>query len=113
VGKTFAMLGEGFRRRSRGTDVVIGFVETYGRAATEAQIRDLPVIPRKQLAYRGRLLEEMNLEITSPSRSGRASLSRGSPRSCERPHAICDCRSMGSQSTSLPDASRSMAMRSI
>ena len=62
VGKTYAMLGEGDRRRDRGTDVVIGFVETYGRAATEAQIRDLPVIPRKQVEYRGRLLEEMDLD---------------------------------------------------
>jgi two-component system, OmpR family, sensor histidine kinase KdpD len=62
VGKTYAMLDEGFRRRSRGADVVIGYVETYGRAATEAQIRDLPIIPRKLLTHRGVALEEMNLE---------------------------------------------------
>ena len=40
VGKTYAMLDEGKRRLRRGTDVVIGFVETYGRANTEAQIGD-------------------------------------------------------------------------
>ncbi|HXW59845.1 MAG TPA: ATP-binding protein [Solirubrobacteraceae bacterium] len=62
VGKTYAMLAEGYRRRKRGTDVVIGFVETYGRAATEAQMRDLPTIPRKRLAYRDRVLEEMDLD---------------------------------------------------
>ncbi|HYB24097.1 MAG TPA: ATP-binding protein [Solirubrobacteraceae bacterium] len=62
VGKTYAMLDEGYRRRRRGTDVVIGFVETYGRPATEAQIRDLPIVPRKRIAYRDRLLEEMDLE---------------------------------------------------
>lgn len=62
VGKTYAMLSEGFRRRSRGADVVIGFVETYGRVATEAQIRDLPIIPRKVLAHRGMAVEEMDLE---------------------------------------------------
>jgi len=62
VGKTYSMLGEGFRRRSRGTDVVIGFVETYGREATEAQIRDLPIIARKQVPYRNQLLEEMDLD---------------------------------------------------
>jgi two-component system, OmpR family, sensor histidine kinase KdpD len=61
VGKTYAMLGEGWRRRTRGSDVVIGFVEAYGRAVTEAQIRDLPVVPRKLVPYRGQLLEEMDL----------------------------------------------------
>ncbi len=45
VGKTFAMLNEGWRRRERGTDVVVGFVETHGRALTAAQIRDLEVAP--------------------------------------------------------------------
>jgi two-component system sensor histidine kinase KdpD len=61
VGKTYAMLDEGTRRRSRGTDVVIGFVETHGRAATEAQIGELPIIARQHVAYHGQLLEEMDL----------------------------------------------------
>jgi two-component system sensor histidine kinase KdpD len=62
VGKTYAMLNEGFRRRNRGTDVVIGYVETYGRVATQEQIRDLPIIARKQVVYRGKQLEEMDLD---------------------------------------------------
>ncbi|HXW38868.1 MAG TPA: DUF4118 domain-containing protein, partial [Acidimicrobiales bacterium] len=62
VGKTYAMLDEGWRRRSRGTDVVIGFVETHGRAKTAAQVRDLPVVPRHSLDYRGQMLEEMDTD---------------------------------------------------
>ena len=54
VGKTFAMLNEGRRRqRTRGTDVVVGFVETHGRANTAAQIGDLEVVPRRRIEYRG------------------------------------------------------------
>ena len=62
VGKTYRMLGEGVRRRERGTDVVIGLVETHGRAETARQIADLEVIPRRQTSYRGTVLEEMDLE---------------------------------------------------
>jgi two-component system, OmpR family, sensor histidine kinase KdpD len=62
VGKTFAMLNEGRRRGSRGTDVAVGLVETHGRANTAAQIGDLEVIPRKKVAYRGREFEEMDVE---------------------------------------------------
>jgi two-component system sensor histidine kinase KdpD len=62
VGKTYAMLDEGWRRRGRGTDVVIGFVETYDRPKTISQIRDLPVVPRRSLRYREQLLEEMDLD---------------------------------------------------
>ena len=62
VGKTFAMLNEGRRRASRGTDVVVGLVETHGRANTAAQIGDLEVIPRKKLVYRGSEFEEMDVD---------------------------------------------------
>jgi two-component system, OmpR family, sensor histidine kinase KdpD len=62
VGKTFAMLNEGRRRRDRGTDVVIGFVECHGRARTEEMIGDLEVVPRKQVEYRGSALAEMDLD---------------------------------------------------
>jgi two-component system sensor histidine kinase KdpD len=62
VGKTFAMLNEGHRRRERGTDVVVAYVETHGRPQTAAQIGDLEVIPRAQLPYRGTSFEEMNLD---------------------------------------------------
>ena len=62
VGKTYAMLSEGQRRRGRGADVVAGFVEAYGRPATEELIDGLEVIPRKAVGYRGRRLEEMDLD---------------------------------------------------
>jgi two-component system sensor histidine kinase KdpD len=61
AGKTYAMLNEGHRRKSRGTDVVIGYVETHGRPRTAEQIGDLEIIPRKQLTYRGLTFEEMDL----------------------------------------------------
>jgi two-component system, OmpR family, sensor histidine kinase KdpD len=60
VGKTFAMLNEGTRRASRGTDLVVGFVESHGRPNTEAAIGDLEVIPRRSLSYAGRRFEEMD-----------------------------------------------------
>jgi two-component system sensor histidine kinase KdpD len=62
VGKTYAMLSEGRRRRDRGTDVVIGFVECHGRERTEEMIGDLEVVPRKKVEYRGSVLEEMDLD---------------------------------------------------
>jgi two-component system, OmpR family, sensor histidine kinase KdpD len=62
VGKTFAMLNEGWRGKHRGKDVVAGYVETHGRANTEAQIRDLEVVPRKKIEYRGKDFEEMDVD---------------------------------------------------
>jgi len=62
VGKTFAMLNEGWRRYTRGTDMVVGYIETHGRSNTAAQIRDLPVVARHTLTYRGQELEEMDLD---------------------------------------------------
>ncbi len=62
VGKTYRMLDEGWRRHHRGTDVVVAFVETHGRPLTEAQLRDLEVVPRVTREYRGALLSEMDLE---------------------------------------------------
>src|SRR5580700_7077910 len=62
VGKTFAMLNEGHRRRERGTDVVVAFVETHGRPHTAEQIGDLEVVPRARVAYRGTEFEEMDLD---------------------------------------------------
>jgi two-component system, OmpR family, sensor histidine kinase KdpD len=62
AGKTYTMLNEGHRRESRGTDVVVGYVETHGRAQTQAQLGDLEVIPRKKVTYRGVTLEEMDTE---------------------------------------------------
>src|SRR5437588_3922 len=62
AGKTYAMLNEGHRRESRGTDIVVGYVETHKRSQTQAQLGDLEVIPRKQVTYRGVTLEEMDTE---------------------------------------------------
>lgn len=62
VGKTCAMLDEGWRRFQRGADVVVGFVETHKRPYTMEQIRDLPVVPRKQVEYRNAAWEEMDVD---------------------------------------------------
>ena len=62
VGKTYRMLDEGWRRKERGTDVVIGFVETHGRPLTEAQLRDIEIVPRTSREYRGTRFDEMDLE---------------------------------------------------
>jgi two-component system sensor histidine kinase KdpD len=62
VGKTYAMLSEAQRRKSYGEDVVVGFVETHGRKATERMIGDLEVIPRRRSEYRGLAVEEMDAE---------------------------------------------------
>ena len=53
VGKTYEMLQEAHALRARGLDVVVGFVETYGRRDTEAQVKDLEVVPRRAIEYRG------------------------------------------------------------
>jgi two-component system, OmpR family, sensor histidine kinase KdpD len=62
VGKTFAMLNEGRRRRDYGQDVVVGFVETHGREKTAAQIADLEVVPRARITHRGSPFEEMDVD---------------------------------------------------
>src|SRR5205085_282100 len=60
VGKTYEMLQEGHRLRRQGVDVVIGFVETHGRAETFAQVGDLEQVPRRRIEYKGVVLEEMD-----------------------------------------------------
>lgn len=62
VGKTFAMLGEGHRRRERGTEVVIGFIETHGRKKTAAQVAGLEMIPRKKIVHKGVEFEELDVD---------------------------------------------------
>ncbi|MBI4850828.1 MAG: sensor histidine kinase KdpD [Acidobacteria bacterium] len=62
VGKTYQMLEDAHQLKKQGYDVVIGLVETYGRKETQAQIRDLEVIDRKQIPYRGVTLSEMDLD---------------------------------------------------
>jgi len=62
VGKTYAMLCEGHRRAERGTDVVVGYVETHGRQHTEELIEGLEVIPRARIPYRDTTFEEMDVD---------------------------------------------------
>jgi two-component system sensor histidine kinase KdpD len=70
VGKTWEMLAAARQKHTEGTDVVIGVVETHGRAETEAQIGDLPVLPRQAVSYRGRVLEEFDLDGALKRRPG-------------------------------------------
>jgi two-component system sensor histidine kinase KdpD len=62
VGKTYAMLNEGERRRERGTDIVIGFVECHGRVHTMELCQGFETVPRKIVEYRGSTFEEMDLD---------------------------------------------------
>src|SRR6201988_3338881 len=62
VGKTYEMLQSAHARLRAGTDIVVGFVETHGRAETDALLRGLEIIPRKRLEYRGQIIEEMDLD---------------------------------------------------
>src|ERR1700736_5747280 len=64
VGKTYKMLEEARAKRKDGVDVAVGVVETHGRAETEALLAGLEVIPRRRVDYRGRTLEEMDLDAT-------------------------------------------------
>ena len=61
VGKTYRMLEEAHSLRKRGVDVVVGFVEPHGRSETEALVEGLEVVPRRQVEYRGVMVEEMSL----------------------------------------------------
>ena len=62
VGKTYAMLEAAHERRREGLDVVVGVVETHGRAETEALVAGLEVIPRRRVEYRGTVIAEMDLD---------------------------------------------------
>ncbi|WP_326569286.1 sensor histidine kinase KdpD [Amycolatopsis rhabdoformis] len=62
VGKTFAMLGEARRRLERGTDVVVGLVETHGRQKTADLLDGLEIVPRRTVSHRGHEFAEMDLE---------------------------------------------------
>src|ERR1039457_3520046 len=62
VGKTYAMLAEGQRRRARGTDVVVALVEAHGRRLTAAMAEGLELVPRRTMSYRGAAFTEMDLD---------------------------------------------------
>jgi len=62
VGKTFRMLDEGHRRVARGTDVVVGYVETHNRPRTAERLAGLELLPRKEVSYRGSTFTEMRVD---------------------------------------------------
>ncbi|MHB8502397.1 MAG: histidine kinase [Candidatus Acidiferrales bacterium] len=62
VGKTYSMLSETLRRRSRGEDVVIGVVETHGRKGIEELASQIEAVPRKKIEYKGTVFEEMDVD---------------------------------------------------
>src|SRR5258708_25227380 len=62
VGKTFEMLQSAHARRKAGVDIVVGVVETHGRAETQALLEGLEVVPRRRLEYKDQILEEMDLD---------------------------------------------------
>ena len=62
VGKTYEMLSQARQRKLEGADVVIGVVETHGRVETELLTKSLEKIPKKRVAYKGRVLAEMDID---------------------------------------------------
>ena len=63
VGKTYDMLNDAYRMKNQqGMDVVIGLVETHGREETAARVRDLEVVPQREIPYRGVTLKEMDVD---------------------------------------------------
>jgi two-component system, OmpR family, sensor histidine kinase KdpD len=72
VGKTYEMLQSAHARKKAGIDVVVGIVETHGRAETEALLQGLEIIPRKRIAYRDQVIEEMDLDALIARRPGLA-----------------------------------------
>ncbi|HQT86389.1 MAG: histidine kinase [Acidiphilium sp. 37-64-53] len=70
VGKTWEMLAAARQKRDEGIDVLAGLIETHGRAETAAQLGDLPVLPRRQVPYRGHVLAEFDLEAAIARRPG-------------------------------------------
>ena len=62
VGKTYSMLSEAIRRKERGEDIVVGIVETHGRARTAELLEKMDMIPRRQIDYRGVSFDEMDLD---------------------------------------------------
>ena len=68
VGKTYEMLNAAHLRKKEGVNVLIGYVETHGRAETEALLEGLTIVPRKIVEYREVRLEEMDLDAVIAAR---------------------------------------------
>jgi two-component system sensor histidine kinase KdpD len=70
LGKTYTMLSEANRRRRRGQDVVVGFVETHGRKPIQDLLSTLEQIPKRRLTYKGIVFEEMDVDAIHARRPG-------------------------------------------
>ena len=70
VGKTWEMLVQARRRQAEGVDVLCGVVETHGRAGTEAELAGLPVLPMREVPYRGQILKEFDVDAALERRPG-------------------------------------------
>jgi two-component system sensor histidine kinase KdpD len=70
VGKTYSMLSEAIRRKSRGEDVVIGIIETHGRKGIQELATQLEAVPRKKIDYKGTPFEEMDIDAILARRPG-------------------------------------------
>src|ERR1700747_3359732 len=62
VGKTYEMLATAPAKRRDGIDVIVGVVETHGRKETESLLVGIEVLPRRRVEYKGRWLEEMDID---------------------------------------------------
>src|SRR5579885_2552937 len=97
VGKTFAMLSNAQARRAEGVDVVVGIVETHGRKETEALLRGLELTPRRRVAYKGRSLEEMDLDAILARRPRLVlvdELAHSNAPGCRHPKRYLDVREL-------------------
>jgi two-component system sensor histidine kinase KdpD len=70
VGKTYTMLRDAHELRARGLDVVAGVIETFDRPDTQAQVRDLEVVPMRGMEYRGVTMKEMDVDAILARRPG-------------------------------------------
>src|SRR3984957_2792619 len=62
VGKTYRMLDEAHKLKAEGHDVVVGFIETHGRAETEARVKDLEIVPMREVSHRGVVLRDLDVD---------------------------------------------------
>ena len=95
VGKTYEMLTAARARLREGVDVVVGVVETHGRKETEALLDGLEVIPRQRVEYKGRVLEEMDLDALLARRPQLAlvdELAHTNAPGSRHPKALHGCR---------------------
>ncbi len=94
VGKTYRMLEEAHALRRRSVDIVVGFVETHGRAETMALLDGLEVVPRRRMEYRDVEIEEMSLNNILKRKPAVTNRRRAGPHECseqQEPQALPGC----------------------